>query len=39
VYCDVEAVITRLLAAERPYRVWIAEMLQRAAHVPLATLE
>jgi hypothetical protein len=39
VYYDVEAVITRLLTAERPYRVRIVEMLRRAAHVPLATLE
>ena len=28
-----------VLAARRPYRLWIAEMLQRAAYVPLATFE
>lgn len=36
---DVEEVIERLLAARRPYRVWIAETLRRAAHIPLETLE
>ena len=36
---DVEGAITRLLAARRPYRLWIAEMLRRAAHVPLETFE
>lgn len=36
---DVDEVVERLLAAERPYRVWIAETLRRAAHVPLETLE
>lgn len=39
VHYDVEAVIARLLAAERPYRRWIVETLRRAAHVPLTTLE
>jgi putative phosphoesterase len=36
---DVDEVAQRLLAAERPYRVWIAETLQRACHVPLETFE
>ena len=36
---DVEKTITRLLAAERPYRLWIAETLRRAAHIPLTTFE
>jgi predicted phosphodiesterase len=36
---DIEETITRLLAARRPYRLWIAETLRRAAHVPLETLE
>lgn len=36
---DVDEVVQRLLAAERPYRVWIAETLQRAAHIPLENLE
>jgi putative phosphoesterase len=36
---DVDEVAQRLLAAERPYRVWIAETLRRAAHVPLETFE
>jgi hypothetical protein len=31
--------IERLLAARRPYRLWIAEMLRRGAHVPLTTFE
>lgn len=39
VHYDVEAVIARLLAAERPYRSWIVETLRRAAHVPLTTWE
>ena len=39
VHYDGEAVIARLLAAERPYRRWIVETLRRATHVPLATLE
>jgi putative phosphoesterase len=36
---DVDEVVQRLLAAERPYRIWIAETLRRAAHVPLETFE
>jgi putative phosphoesterase len=39
VHYDVEKTIARLLAARRPYRLWVAETLRRAAHVPLATLE
>jgi putative phosphoesterase len=39
VHYDVEKTIARLLAAERPYRLWIAETLRRAAHVPQETLE
>jgi putative phosphoesterase len=39
VHYDVEVTIRRLLAARRPYRLWIAEMLRRAAHVPLTTFE
>ena len=36
---DVEKTISRLLASQRPYRLWIAEMLRRAVHIPLTTLE
>jgi putative phosphoesterase len=36
---DVDVTIARLLAARRPYRLWPVETLQRAAHVPLTTLE
>jgi len=36
---DVEATIARLMAAQRPYRLWLVEMLRRAAHVPMTTLE
>jgi putative phosphoesterase len=36
---DVDKVIQRLLMAERPYRLWIVEMLRRATHVPLETFE
>jgi putative phosphoesterase len=39
IHYDVDEVIQRLLAAERPYRLWIAETLRRAAHVPLETFE
>ncbi|MGD1994040.1 MAG: metallophosphoesterase family protein [Anaerolineae bacterium] len=39
VHYDVEAAIERLLAARRPYRHWVAEMLRRTAHVPLTTFE
>jgi len=39
VHYDVEKTVTRLLAAERPYRLWIAETLRRAAHIPLTTFE
>jgi putative phosphoesterase len=39
VHYDVERTIARLLAAQRPYRLWVAEMLRRAAHVPLETFE
>lgn len=39
VHYDVEKTIARLLASRRPYRLWIAETLRRAAHVPLTTLE
>jgi putative phosphoesterase len=39
VHYDVEKTIARLLAAQRPYRLWIAEMLRRAARVPLETFE
>jgi putative phosphoesterase len=36
---DVERTVTRLLATQRPYRLWVAETLRRAAHVPLDTFE
>lgn len=36
---DVETTIARLLAAQRPYRLWIAETLRRAAQVPRTALE
>jgi putative phosphoesterase len=36
---EIEETIARLLAARRPYRLWIAEMLRRATHIPLDTLE
>ena len=36
---DVGEVVQRLLAAERPYRVWVAETLRRACHVPLETFD
>jgi hypothetical protein len=36
---DVEKTISRLLASQRPYRLWVAEMLRRAVHIPLTTLE
>jgi predicted phosphodiesterase len=36
---DVERTISRLMAAQRPYRVWVAETLRRAEHIPLTTLE
>ena len=36
---DVEKTIARLLAARRPYRLWVAETLRRAAHVPLTTFD
>ena len=39
VHYDVGVTIGRLLAAQRPYRLWIAEMLRRGAHVPLTTFE
>lgn len=39
VHYDVEKVIARLLAAQRPYRLWVTETLRRAAHVPLETFE
>jgi putative phosphoesterase len=39
VHYDVEVTIGRLLAARRPYRLWIAAMLRRGAHVPLTTFE
>ncbi len=39
VHYDVEKTIARLLAAQRPYRLWITEMLRHAAHVPLETFE
>jgi predicted phosphodiesterase len=39
VHYDVEQTIERLLAAERPYRLWVVEALRRSAHVPLTTLE
>jgi putative phosphoesterase len=39
VHYDVEETIARLLAARRPYRLWIAETLRRATHIPLDALE
>jgi len=39
VHYDVEKTITRLLAAQCPYRLWIVERLRRAAYVPLTTFE
>lgn len=39
VHYDIEATIERLLAARRPYRLWVVETLRRAAHVLLTTLE
>jgi putative phosphoesterase len=36
---DVERTIARLLAAQRPYRLWIAETLRQAGRVPLTTFE
>ena len=36
---DVERTIERLLAARRPYRLWVVESLRQAAYVPLTTLE
>jgi putative phosphoesterase len=36
---DVGEVIRRLLEAERPYRLWIAETLRSAGRVPLETFE
>ena len=39
VHYDVEKTIARLLATERPYRLWIAETLRCAAHIPLTTFE
>jgi putative phosphoesterase len=36
---DVDEVIQRLLESRRPYRLWVAETLRRAAHVPLETFE
>ena len=39
VHYDVEKTIARLLAIQRPYRLWIVETLRRAAHVPLTTFE
>jgi diadenosine tetraphosphatase ApaH/serine/threonine PP2A family protein phosphatase len=36
---DVEDVIQRLLAMERPYRLWIAERLRHTAPIPRETLE
>jgi protein phosphatase len=36
---DVDKVVQRLLTAERPYRLWIAETLRRATHIPLETFE
>ena len=39
VHYDVEKTIARLLATRRPYRLWVAEMLRRATHVPLTTFE
>jgi len=39
VHYDVEKTIARLLAAQRPYRLWAVERLRRAAYVPLTMLE
>jgi putative phosphoesterase len=39
VHYDVEVVVQRLLSTRRPYRLWIAETLRSAAHVPLETFE
>jgi putative phosphoesterase len=39
VHYDVEKTIARLLAAQRPYRLWIVEMLRRAAYIPLETFD
>ncbi len=39
IHYDVEKTIARLLAARRPYRLWIVETLQRAAHIPVTIFE
>jgi putative phosphoesterase len=39
VHYDVEATIARLLAARRPYRLWVAETLRRGARIPPTTFE
>jgi putative phosphoesterase len=36
---DVQRTIARLLAARRPYRLWVADTLRRATYVPLTTFE
>jgi len=36
---DPEEVIQRLLAAERPYRLWIVESIRQAMHLPLETFD
>jgi putative phosphoesterase len=36
---DVQRTIARLLAARRPYRFWVADMLRHATYVPLTTFE
>jgi putative phosphoesterase len=36
---EVERTIERLLAARRPYRLWVVESLRRAGYVPSTTLE
>jgi len=39
VHYDVEKTIALLLAAQRPYRLWIAERLRSAAYIPPTTFE
>ena len=39
VHYEIKETIARLLAARRPYRLWIAKTLRRATHIPLDTLD
>jgi putative phosphoesterase len=36
---DVQKTIARLLAARRPYRLWVADGLRHATYIPLTTFE